>query len=92
MTSQFKKGDIVIGAKRRRDQSFHPIIYFGEIDGNFFEGGMITHSQRGGNVRLEDSHFAKKIDTDPTTELFRAKLFNKETRMGSIQKDRNALR
>lgn len=70
MTEQFTKGDIIQGAKRGIDESFHPIIYFDEIDDLFFLGGMITHSKAYGNIKLDDSHFAQKIDNNPKPSFF----------------------
>lgn len=66
MPIQFNKGDIIQGKQRgAKDKAYHPIIYFEEIDAHFFLGGMITHSNNYGNVRLEDSHFEQKIHEDP---------------------------
>lgn len=70
MTDHFTKGDIIQGAKRNKDESFHPIIYFDEIDGLFFLGGMITHSKSFGNIELDDSHFENKIDANPKPSFF----------------------
>ena len=70
MTNQFTKGDIIQGTLRGRDESYHPIIYFGEIDSDYFHGGMITHSNQHGNVRLNDNHFNQKIDNDPRPSYF----------------------
>jgi hypothetical protein len=70
MTQQFTKGDIIQGFKREKDESFHPIVYFKEIDNLFFLGGMITHSKKYGNIELDDSHFDQKIDENPKTSYF----------------------
>lgn len=64
MMSYIQEGDIIIGSKRKRNQAYHPIIYLGERDTDFFEGGMITHSEKYGNVKLEDSHFIQNIVKD----------------------------
>lgn len=68
--NQFTKGDIIIGAKRNKDESYHPIVYFEEIDNFFFLGGMITHSKEFGNIQLDDSHFEIKIDKNPNPSYF----------------------
>ena len=70
MTKSFNKGDIIQGAKRNKDESYHPIIYFGEIDGSYFLGGMITHSRKFGNVELNNSHFDHKISHDNQPSYF----------------------
>lgn len=70
MTEQFTKGDIIQGSKRGKDESYHPIVYFDEIDDLFFLGGMITHSKSFGNVELNDSHFENKIDDNPKPSFF----------------------
>lgn len=70
MTEQFTKGDIIQGAKIGKDESYHPIVYFGEMDGLFFLGGMITHSKAYGNIKLDDSHFNQKIDNNPKPSYF----------------------
>ncbi|MEF3080589.1 hypothetical protein [Winogradskyella poriferorum] len=70
MTEQFTKGDIIQGSKSGKDESYHPIVYFEEIDDLFFLGGMITHSKSFGNVELNDSHFEKKIDDNPKPSFF----------------------
>jgi len=70
MTETFSSGDIIRGAKHGKDESFHPIIYFGEIDSTFFDGGMITHSSKFGNIELQDEHFTQKIDTNSRPSYF----------------------
>lgn len=70
MTSQFTQGDIILGSRRNKDESFHPIVYFEEGDNLFFLGGMITHSKAFGNIELEDLHFEQKIDNNPKTSYF----------------------
>lgn len=70
MTNQFEKGDIIQGSKRRKNEAYHPIIYFEEIDEIYFKGGMITHSENFGNIKLEISHFEQKIDNNPKASYF----------------------
>ncbi|MFZ1809314.1 MAG: hypothetical protein WAU36_18920 [Cyclobacteriaceae bacterium] len=66
MNDQFNKGDIILGVERgAKDKAYHPIIYFKEIDALFFLGGMITHSKKFGNIPLSDTHFEKKISSEP---------------------------
>ena len=82
MTNQFSKGDIIIGEKRNRNQSYHPIVYFEEIDDLFFLGGMITHSKKFGNVQLKDIHFVQKIDDNPKPSFFVKKFLVKKQEWG----------
>ena len=70
MTKQFTEGDIIQGAKRNKDESYHPIVYFEEIDNMFFLGRMITHSKAFGNIELDNSHFDQKIDNNPNPSYF----------------------
>lgn len=70
MTNHFTKGDIIIGEERNGNDSFHPIIYFGEKDADFFIGGMISHSDGYRNIKLEDVHFDSKIDSDSEPSYF----------------------
>jgi hypothetical protein len=70
MTSHLNKGDIIIGKHRNGNESFHPIIYFEEINNDFFLGGMISHSHRRGNILLDNSHFDVQIDTDNAPSYF----------------------
>ena len=86
MTAHFSAGDIIQGAKRGKTESFHPIIYFGEIDPIFFEGGMITHSNKYGNVKLKDEHFAQKIDSDFRPSYFVRNFLIKKKEWGSFIK------
>ena len=67
MINHFRIGDIIQGSN---DESYHPIIYFGEKDLNYFIGGMITHSGGYGNIKLEDIHFNNKIDSNPNPSYF----------------------
>lgn len=70
MTKKFKKGDIIQGSKRNKSEAYHPIIYFGEIDIDFFHGGMITHSNMSDNMELYDIHFDIKISHDGRPSFF----------------------
>lgn len=70
MTKNFNKGDIILGRKRKKSEAYHPIIYFGEIDIDFFHGGMITHSNISNNVELYDQHFDQKIKHDGLPSFF----------------------
>ncbi len=66
MSDQLKRGDIIQGKQRgAKDKAYHPIIYFEEFDAHFFVGGMITQSEKYGNIRLGDSHFDQKISNKP---------------------------
>lgn len=56
----FQKGDILKASHRAIDEGRHFIVYFeGYSDENFI-GGMITHSELYGNVKMEDEHFEKE--------------------------------
>ena len=80
MTNHFNIGDILEGAKKGRNEAYHPIIYLEETDKNdFFLGGMITHSSTSDNVKLEDAHFEEKIDIDSRPSYFvNSYLFKKQ--------------
>ncbi|MEQ8358045.1 MAG: hypothetical protein RH860_01065 [Cytophagales bacterium] len=86
MTSNFSVGDIIQGKLRGLDESFHPIIYFGEINIEFFDGGMITHSCGFGNVRLQNKHFSQRINSDSRPSYFVKNYLLKKQEWGPFQK------
>lgn len=88
MTSSFSEGDIIQGALRGKDKSYHPIIYLGEVDTDteFFLGGMITHSNKFGNLRLQDSHFVQKINLDSRPSYFVKNYLLKKQEWGPFSK------
>jgi hypothetical protein len=70
MDHQFNKGDIIQGRHRARDEAYHPIVYFKELNNEYFIGGMITHAKAYGNIQLLDSHFERKINSDSRPNFF----------------------
>ena len=86
MTKKFTKGDIIQGTKRNKDESYHPIVYFEEIDNLFFLGGMITHSKEFGNIELNNSHFNLKIDNNPNPSHFVKNYLIKKQEWGPYKK------
>jgi hypothetical protein len=70
MTEHFTYGDIIRGSLNGRNEAYHPIIYFKEVDSLYFQGGMITHSSGFENIKLEEYHFNQKLGTNPRPSFF----------------------
>ena len=87
MTSHLERGDIIIGASRNRDASYHPIIYLGENseDEISFIGGMLTHSSEHGNIILDDYHITITYDSNRPSYFVNNQLL-KKSEWGPFQK------
>jgi len=78
----FVRGDILKATHRAIKEGKHFIVYFDGNSDDDFIGGMITHSELYGNVKMEIDHF-EKVDgnginynvTYDDSYLVKAKLF-----------------
>jgi hypothetical protein len=62
----FKKGDILQGKNRQKNAARHYILYFAQIDGSSFAGGMITTAGNyKNNILMNKNHF-EEVDSDGT--------------------------
>ncbi|MDL2141696.1 hypothetical protein QQY79_04125 [Flavobacterium tructae] len=53
----FQKGDILEAANRELTKGRHFIIYYEGFSQDDFIGGMITHSEINGNLKMDINHF-----------------------------------
>jgi hypothetical protein len=86
MTEHFTFGDIIRGNSRGRNKAYHPIIYLGEVNEEFFQGGMLTHSKGFGNIRLLYIHFNGSIANDDHPTYFVRNALLKKHEWGPFNK------
>lgn len=63
-------GDILLGADRRREAAFHPILFIREHSPDYFVGVMLTHSPHFGNIPLPVHYFQNLTNYDPNNNHF----------------------
>lgn len=63
MIKMFVRGDILKATHRAIKEGKHFIVYFDGYSDTDFIGGMITHSELYGNVKMEINHF-EKVDAN----------------------------
>lgn len=74
-----KKGEIYFGQNNRVGK--HPMVFLSDIDGDTFNGLMLTHSSIHNNLKLENHHFewtAKGFDTENTHVVRRSLIKRRE--------------